>query len=234
MSKVFLALDTPNANIALGWVRDLVAINPYFKVGLELFTSYGPSFVQEVRKLGGRVFLDLKFHDIPNTVAGASRASVNMGVDIFNIHCGGGSEMMLAAANATEEESKKLSVPKPLLLGVTVLTSLDDRAIQEIGFPRSAGAQVKHFVEMAIQSNLDGVVCSPQEIALVKSLKKDFKVLVPGIRPAGSEMGDQKRVTTPKEAVIAGADFLVVGRPITQAKNPKLALENILKEVSEA
>jgi orotidine-5'-phosphate decarboxylase len=234
MSKVYVALDAPDAKIALSWVKDLVAINPYFKVGLELFSSHGPSLIQEIRKLGGKVFLDLKFHDIPNTVAGASRASVNMGVDIFNIHCGGGSEMMLAASRACEEEAQKLSVPKPILLGVTVLTSLDDKAIQEIGFPRSAGAQVKHFVDLAIQSNLDGVVCSPQEIALVKSIKKDFQVLVPGIRPAGSEMGDQKRVTTPAEAVEAGADFLVVGRPITQAKNPKLALENILKEVSEA
>lgn len=232
MSKIYVALDTPDANQALQWVKDLAPLNPYFKIGLELFTSQGASFVERVKSMGGRVFLDLKFHDIPNTVAGAVRASVRMGVDILNVHCSGGSEMMSAAARACTEEAAKLGIPRPHLLGVTVLTSLDDSALGEIGFPRSAGAQVKQFVDLAIQSGLDGVVCSPHEIALVKSLKKDFLVLVPGLRPADAEKGDQKRIATPQEAVRAGAEFLVIGRPVTQAKDPKAALEKILREIS--
>lgn len=232
MSKLYVALDTPDANQALQWVKDLSPINPYFKIGLELYTSQGALFLEKVKSLGGRVFLDLKFHDIPNTVAGAVRASVRMGIDILNVHCSGGSEMMAAAAKACAEESKKLGIPKPHLLGVTVLTSMDDLALKEIGFPRSAGAQVKEFVDLAIQSGLDGVVCSPQEISLVKSLKKDFLVLVPGLRPADSEKGDQKRIATPQDAVRAGAEFLVIGRPVTQAKDPKAALEKIMREIS--
>ncbi len=232
MSKIYVALDTSEANQAVAWVKDLAPINPYFKIGLELYTAYGPTIVQEVQKHGGKVFLDLKFHDIPNTVAGAIRSSLRLGVEIFNVHCSGGSAMLAAAVKASKEESQRLSLPAPILLGVTVLTSMDDATLQELGYTRSVSAQVKHFVDLVTTADLDGVVCSPREIALVKGMNKNLKVLVPGIRPADAELGDQKRVTTPIEAVRAGADYLVIGRPITQAKDPQKALEKILEEIS--
>lgn len=230
--KVFVALDYPEPAPAFAAFRQLAPVNPYFKVGLELFVAAGPSFVQSIVDNGGKVFLDLKFHDIPNTAAGAVRSAVRMGVEYLNVHCGGGGEMMKAAAQALTDEAKKLSVPRPKLLGVTVLTSLDDSGIQEIGFPRSASAQVKHFVELAQGAGLDGVVCSAQELALVRSLAGDtFETMVPGIRPAGSAANDQKRTLTPREAAAAGAHCLVVGRPITAAKDPVASLEGILAEL---
>ncbi len=232
MSKIYVALDTAEANQAIAWVKDLSAVNPFFKVGLELFTAHGPGILHEVQRHGGKIFLDLKFHDIPNTVAGAIRSSLKFGVEIFNVHCSGGSAMLSAAVQANQEESRRLSVSPPILLGVTVLTSMDDSALQELGYSRSVSAQVKHFVDLVTSTGLDGVVCSPREITLVKGMNPSLKVLVPGIRPADAELGDQKRVTTPLEAVRAGADFLVVGRPITQAKNPVKALEKILEEIS--
>lgn len=231
-AKVFVALDFPDPAPAFALFRRLAPVNPYFKVGLELYVAAGPAFVQSLVDNGGKVFLDLKFHDIPNTAAGAVRSAVRLGVDFLNVHCGGGSEMMKAAAVAVEEESEKLGIARPSLLGVTVLTSLDDRAVQEIGFPRSASAQVKQFVELAQASGLDGVVCSAQELPLVSSLAgKDFLTMVPGIRPAGSAVNDQKRTLTPREAAAAGAHCLVVGRPITAAADPVKSLEGILAEL---
>lgn len=230
--KVFVALDYPDAASAFALFRRLQPVNPYFKVGLELFVSAGPSFVQSLTDNGGKVFLDLKFHDIPNTVAGAVRSSVRLGVEYLNVHCGGGSEMLRAAALANGEEAKKLSIARPKLLGVTVLTSLDDAGIREIGFPRSASAQVKEFVELAQAAGLDGVVCSAQELALVRSIAgPKFETMIPGIRPAGSGSDDQKRTLTPKEAASAGANCLVVGRPITKAADPVAALEGILRDL---
>ncbi|MGZ3713642.1 MAG: orotidine-5'-phosphate decarboxylase [Bdellovibrionota bacterium] len=230
--RVFVALDYPDAASAFAMFRQLLPTNPYFKVGLELFVSAGPAFVQSLNDNGAKVFLDLKSHDIPNTAAGAVRSAVRMGVDYLNVHCGGGSEMLSAAVAAVADESKKLSIARPKLLGVTVLTSLDDKGIQEIGFPRSASAQVKNFVELAMNAGLDGVVCSAQELALVRTLAGgDFETMVPGIRPAGSAENDQKRTLTPKEAVQAGAHCLVIGRPITKASNPVASLEGILGEL---
>jgi orotidine-5'-phosphate decarboxylase len=230
--KVFVALDYPDAASAFAMFRQLAAINPYYKVGLELFVSAGPAFVQSLVDSGAKVFLDLKFHDIPNTAAGAVRSAVRLGVDYLNVHCGGGSEMLAAAVAAVNDEAQKLSIPRPQLLGVTVLTSLDDKAIQEIGFPRSASSQVKQFVELAQNAGLDGVVCSAQELALVTSLAgKDFQTMVPGIRPAGHAANDQKRTLTPREASQAGAHCLVIGRPITGASDPRAALEGILRDL---
>jgi orotidine-5'-phosphate decarboxylase len=192
----------------------------------------GPSFVQSLVDNGGKIFLDLKFHDIPNTAAGAVRSAVRLGVEYLNVHCGGGSEMMRTAAHALAAEAKKLSVPRPKLLGVTVLTSLDDHGVQEVGFPRSASAQVKQFVELAQGAGLDGVVCSAHELALVRSLTSEkFETMVPGIRPQGAAADDQKRTLTPREAAQAGAHCLVVGRPITAAKDPVASLEGILAEL---
>lgn len=205
---------------------------PGFKVGLELFVAEGPGFVRKLIEAGAEIFLDLKFHDIPNTAAGAVRSATSLGVKYLNVHCGGGLEMMRASVRARDEAAAKYGVSKPCLLGVTVLTSLDDQAVQEIGFPRSASAQVKQFVELAQEAGLDGVVCSPQELALVRQLAgANFVTMIPGIRPAGSSADDQKRTLTPKEASEAGAHALVIGRPITAAADPSAALERILQSL---
>lgn len=229
---VFVALDFPDGPAAWKMVESLRSVNPYFKVGLELFVSEGPAFVRKLVAADCKVFLDLKFHDIPNTVAGAVRSTVRTGAGWINVHSGGGSHMMRAAAEAAKEEAIRLGLVPPKMIGVTVLTSLSDEDVQEIGFPRSASAQVKHLVELAQSSGLDGVVCSPEEIALVRALAPvDFLTMVPGIRPRGADAGDQKRIMTPREAAKAGATCLVVGRPVTKAKDPLSALESILGEL---
>lgn len=234
-AKVFVPLDYPKAEPALAMARLLLPLNPCLKVGLELFVAEGPGFVSRLQGEGAEIFLDLKFHDIPNTVGGAVRSAVRLGVSCLNVHCGGGRDMLRAAAEACAEEAARLSVPRPTLLGVTVLTSLDDLAVQEIGFPRSASAQVKHFVELAQEAGLDGVVCSGLELPLVRSLAGDgFVTMVPGIRPGGSAADDQKRTLTPADAVRAGAHCLVVGRPITGAKDPAAAMSAVLAEVRGA
>jgi orotidine-5'-phosphate decarboxylase len=225
--EVFIPLDFPSAAAAWPVLEKLAPLKPGFKVGLELYVAEGPSFVRELRARGFEIFLDLKFHDIPNTVAGAVRSACALNVSYFNIHCGGGLEMMKAAVRARDDSGSKAK-----LLGVTVLTSLDDLAIQEIGFPRSASAQVKTFVDLALEAGLDGVVCSAQELGLVQQLAgKDFITMVPGIRPAGSEAGDQKRVMSPGEAARAGAHCLVIGRPITGAADPAEALRKVRAEL---
>lgn len=225
--KVYIPLDFPTATAAFAMVETLLPVNPGFKVGLELFVAEGPAFVRELSRRGADIFLDLKFHDIPNTVAGAIRSAGGLGVSWFNVHCGGGAEMLKAAVKARNESGARTK-----LLGVTVLTSLDDAAVQGIGFPRSASAQVKHFVELAVEAGLDGVVCSPQELPLVRQLAgPDFVTMVPGIRPAGSDAGDQKRIMTPREAAAAGAHCLVIGRPITGAEDPAGALGKVLAEL---
>lgn len=230
--KVFVALDFKSAAEATPLFEKLLPINPCFKVGLELFTAEGPAFIRNLTGKGARIFLDLKFHDIPNTVAGAVKSAIQLNVDYLNVHCGGGAEMLRAAAQARDEESARLGIAKPALLGVTVLTSLDDRAIQEIGFPRSASAQVKTFVELAQAAGLDGVVCSAHELPLVKTLAgPDFQTMVPGIRPGGAASDDQKRTMSPAEAAKAGASALVIGRPITGAPDPVAALKKILGEL---
>jgi orotidine-5'-phosphate decarboxylase len=232
MAKIFVALDFPTAQLALPVAKKLIPVNPCLKVGLELYVAEGPSFISRLKEAGAEIFLDLKFHDIPNTVAGAVRSATRLGVDYLNIHCGGGGEMIRAAVEACRDEAAKASVKRPKLLGVTVLTSLDDVGIQEIGFPRSASAQVKHFVELAKDNGLDGVVCSGQELALVRSIAGDeFITMVPGIRPAGSDTQDQKRILTPAEAVKAGASCLVIGRPITGAADPAVAMAKVLGEL---
>lgn len=230
--KVFVPLDYPNEHAALEMFRALSPINPCFKVGLELFVSAGPELIRKLSKEGANIFLDLKFHDIPNTVAGAVSAATRLGVHYMNVHCGGGGAMLEAAVRARDEESARLGLGKPILLGVTVLTSLDDRSVQEIGFPRSASQQVKHFVDLALAANLDGVVCSAHELPLVRSIAGDsFITMVPGIRPSWSSADDQKRIMTPGEAAAVGAHCLVVGRPITSAPDPAEALRKVLAEL---
>ena len=230
--KVFVPLDYADVDAAFAMFRKLFPVNPYFKVGLELFVSAGPQFIHKLSAEGAEIFLDLKFHDIPNTVEGAVRSATRLGVRYMNVHCGGGSAMLEAAVRARSEAAAKLGVPKPTLLGVTVLTSLDDHAVQEIGFPRSASQQVKHFVDLAMSAGLDGVVCSAHELPLIAQLAGDkFVTMVPGIRPSWSGADDQKRIMTPGEAAAAGAHCLVVGRPVTAAADPADALRKVLAEL---
>ena len=215
--RVFVALDVPAENAAVELAQKLQPHVGGFKIGLELFTSCGPQIVEKIG--ASDVFLDLKFHDIPNTVAGCSRAAAKMGVQIFNVHCLGGSDMMRAAANAAREEN-----PNVKIIGVTILTSHDAVSLCEIGLREEPESGVLRLAELAHRSGLDGVVCSPLEIASIRqACGEDFLIVTPGVRPANAELGDQKRVLTPQAALDAGASWLVVGRPITAASDPVAA-----------
>lgn len=228
-NPVIVALDVPRPENALQLVRELTPLITTFKVGSELFTSAGPQIVREIRKLGGAVFLDLKFHDIPNTVAGAVAAAVEMDAQMLTLHTGGGMEMMRAAERAAQERARALGRTPPLVLGVTVLTSLDNNELAEIGYARDVARQVEHFANLAVKAGLRGLVCSALEIADLRTfLPSEFKLVTPGIRPAGSERADQKRTLTPREAIEAGADWIVIGRPIYAADDPRKAAEDIL------
>ncbi|HEX8235346.1 MAG TPA: orotidine-5'-phosphate decarboxylase [Abditibacteriaceae bacterium] len=220
-NPVLVALDVPTREAALQLAHTLRPHVGGFKVGLELFCSVGSSIVEEIG--ADNVFLDLKFHDIPNTVAAVSRVAAKMGVMIFNVHCLGGLEMMRAAQEAARETNASSRV-----IGVTILTSHDRTQLQQIGLdePRDA---VRRLAHLAREAGLDGVVCSPQEIALVRAeCGPDFLLVTPGIRPVGANVGDQKRVLTPRQAVDAGANWLVVGRPITAAPDPVAAAKSLL------
>ncbi len=231
--RLIVALDYPHWDEAEAVVKDLREVL-FFKVGLELYLSSGGRAVEKLRELGKEVFLDLKFHDIPNTVAQACRQAVKHGAALFNVHGSGGRMMMKGAAEATKEQAQALGVRKPLLLAVTVLTSMNEKDLEEIGM---YGVQegVVRLAKLAQETGLDGVVASPREIGLIRaSCGADFKIVCPGVRPSWAATGDQKRVMTPKEAVLAGADYLVVGRPITKAKSPREAALKVLEEMKEA
>jgi orotidine-5'-phosphate decarboxylase len=226
-NPVFVALDTPDLGRALAVAQ---AVKPHvggLKVGLEFITALGPDAVRRVVEVGLPVFADVKFHDIPNTVAGAARAIAGLGVTMFNVHASGGEAMMRAAAEAADEV-----LPRPLVIAVTVLTSLDEATLDAVGQRGPAAAQAGRLAALAKASGLDGVVCSAHEIAAVRAVAgPGFLTIVPGIRPAGSEKADQSRVTTPFEARSAGADILVVGRPITGAPDPAEAAAALAREL---
>ena len=229
-SKIFVALDVETKEKALEIVGDLKGLGACFKIGKQLFTSTGPELVREIVGMGEDVFLDLKYHDIPNTVAKAGVAAAELGVKIFNVHASGGRKMM----EAVRSEMDKLANP-PLVLAVTILTSLGEEDIREVGFDRTIPEQIAKLAKLAKDSGMDGVVASPLEIELIReTCGKDFKILTPGIRPAFAAVNDQKRIATPAEALRKGADFLVIGRPITAAENRREAFLKILEECRNA
>jgi orotidine-5'-phosphate decarboxylase len=222
-NPIYVALDTQDLSRALELAR---VVEPHvggFKIGLEFISAHGPEGIRAIVALGRPVFADVKFHDIPNTVAGASKALATVGVSIFNVHASGGEAMMRAAVDAASGAN-----PRPKIIGVTVLTSLDNAVLETVGQRTPASDQVVRLARLAKASGLDGVVCSPQEIAMVRAAcGPEFLIVTPGIRPAGADLADQRRVTTPEDAVRAGADILVIGRPITGAANPAEAAKAI-------
>ncbi|GEM80051.1 orotidine-5'-phosphate decarboxylase [Vibrio superstes] len=222
--KVIVALDYDNKNDALNFVDRIDPASCRLKVGKEMFTLFGPEFVKQLHQKGFSVFLDLKFHDIPNTCSKAVRAAAEMGVWMVNVHAGGGERMMTASREILEPYGKD----RPLLIGVTVLTSMEQSDLAGIGLDVEPKAQVLRLAHLTKNSGLDGVVCSAQEASFLKSeLGKEFKLVTPGIRPAGAAVGDQKRIMTPVDAIQAGSDYLVIGRPITQAADPAKVLAEI-------
>jgi orotidine-5'-phosphate decarboxylase len=228
-AKVIIALDYNNEQDALDFVNKISPENCRLKVGKEMFTYFGPQFVKKLIERGFDVFLDLKFHDIPNTVAKAVSAAAELGVWMVNVHASGGPEMMKKAKQALDAYGENA----PLLIAVTILTSMDKDELNRIGVTKSPQEQVQFLAELAKDAGLDGVVCSAQEASVLKkSLGQNFKLITPGIRPEGSAKGDQKRVMTPKQAIVAGSDYLVIGRPITQADDPQVTLIEINDSIS--
>ncbi|MDQ1590728.1 MAG: orotidine-5-phosphate decarboxylase [Pyrinomonadaceae bacterium] len=235
-NKLIIALDVETAGEARALFSLLGAQAGMFKIGSQLFTAAGPEFVREIVAQGGRVFLDLKFHDIPNTVASACREAVRLGVSLFNVHAAGGGEMMRRAAEATSETAARENLPRPALIAVTVLTSADAGVLAETGVAGALEEQVKRLAQLAATSGLDGVVASPREITLVRAAvaRENFLLVTPGVRPSASAHDDQKRVLTPAEAVRAGADYIVVGRAILNAPDPLRAAQEIVAEMERA
>lgn len=235
-NKLIVALDVDTVQQARTLAKILSGVAGMFKIGSQLFTAAGPDFVRDLVNAGEKVFLDLKFHDIPNTVAAAGREATRLGVSIFNVHAAGGSEMMQRTVQAVDETSAVEGLPRPSIIAVTVLTSANDSTLAEIGLAPDADAVVERLALLTEASGLDGVVASPKEVALVRVAvnRPDFIIVTPGVRPAGATANDQKRVTTPREAVAAGADYIVVGRPIIQAKDPARAAQEVIEEIESA
>lgn len=226
--RVIVSLDFAGDVEALALAKRLDPAQCRLKIGKELFTAAGPGLVRELVADGYGIFLDLKYHDIPNTVASACSAAAGLGVWMMNLHASGGLEMMKAARDALDRFKNR-----PLLIAVTVLTSMDNAALAEIGIDRSPKDQVLALARLAKSASLDGVVCSARESSLLReTLGRDFRLVTPGIRPLGSSRNDQKRVMTPRGAILAGSDYLVIGRPITRADDPAKALSEINEEIS--
>lgn len=235
MDQLLVALDVDTAAEAHALANRLRGLVGGFKIGSRLFTSHGPSIVEELAGRGDRVFLDLKFHDIPKTVAGAVAAGTRFGAWMINVHASGGAAMMRAAREAADEESARQSRPKPLLIAVTVLTSLSNEALFEVGITGDAGEQVGRLAALAQAAGLDGVVASPQEVALIRRrCGKSFAIVTPGIRSAGDNKEDQSRTMPVQDALAAGATYLVVGRPIISAADPRVAAEQFVLQCRAA
>ena len=232
-NQLIVALDVGNLTAANQLVTTLSDEVTWFKIGKELFTAVGPTSVKLLLEAKKNIFLDLKFHDIPNTVAGAVGSATKIGANLINMHASGGLEMMRAAAEVAEKQASELGIPKPTLLGVTLLTSIDEMTFQrDFGTRRKLKDQVAYLAELSQRAGLDGVVASPLEIGLIRKVcGDDFVIVTPGVRPAWAASNDQQRVMTPAEAIDAGADYIVVGRPITAADNPRKAARTILQEI---
>jgi len=225
--KICLALDVDSRKRALALVESLHDLTGMFKIGLQLFTAEGPAVVRDIIAGGGKVFLDLKFHDIPNTVKSAAREAARLGVSMMTIHTTGGRAMM----QSVMEEVQKLET-RPLVVGVTVLTSLNDATLHELGINASMEGQVLRMAKLAEASGLDGIVCSPQEVQRIRAaVGPAFKIVAPGVRMAGQSADDQSRTATPREAIAAGADFIVVGRAVTSAPDPRLAFQSLIQSL---
>lgn len=233
--QLIVALDFPSREEALTLAGKVWSEATWFKVGLELFTAAGEAVVDSLKEMGARVFLDLKLHDIPNTVAGAAAAATRLGVDMLTVHALGGKEMMAAAVAAVQEEAGKRGIPVPLVVAVTILTTTDQQVLhRELGIPAAMEEQVLRLANLARAAGADGVVASPLEVAtLRRELGPDFCLVTPGIRPAGTAAHDQRRILTPGAAVAAGSNYLVVGRPITRAADPAAAARDIRREMEE-
>lgn len=233
--RLIVALDVDTLEEAerlVGLLRNCVGV---FKVGMQLFNSVGPQILQKIHSLGGKIFLDLKLHDIPNTVAQAGEVLTRHRVFMYNVHAAGGKEMMMKAVEASAAEAQDMAIAKPVIIAVTVLTSIDqDVLTNEVGVYHSVEDQVVHWSRLAKASGMNGVVASPQEIrAIREACGEDFLIITPGVRPIWAAKNDQKRIMTPKEAIEAGASYLVVGRPITAAHDPLEAVHKILAEMEE-
>jgi orotidine-5'-phosphate decarboxylase len=228
LSPIIVALDFPTAAAALALAAQLDPSQCRLKVGKELFTRCGPAIVEALHAKGFEVFLDLKFHDIPNTTAMAVKAAAELGVWMVNVHCSGGLRMMAACRETLEQ----ISGPKPLLIGVTVLTSMEQEDLAGIGLDVQPQVQVLRLAGLAHQAGLDGLVCSALEASALKAAHPQLQLVTPGIRPAGSTQDDQRRILTPAQALQAGSDYLVIGRPISQASNPQQALAAVLAELA--
>jgi orotidine-5'-phosphate decarboxylase len=233
--KICVALDVSTLSEAKDLAKRLSPWVGIFKIGSQLFTSEGPRIVEAIQNAGGEVFLDLKYHDIPNTVMQASIVAAKMGVFMFNIHALGGSRMMRTVAERIVEEADKTSTRKPILLGITILTSMSAEELRsDLRIDIPIDEYVCHLARLAKGAGLDGVVCSPKELAIIRNAcGSDFVLVAPGIRPAWvTTNNDQIRITTPRQAITDGADYIVVGRPITHAESPEIAAERILQEIN--
>ncbi len=234
--RIIIPLDYPSAQAASGLLEKLRGIPCYMKVGMQLFYAEGPAFVRSLKEQGYKVFVDLKMHDIPNTVGGGAESITRLGADMFNVHAAGGKAMMEAAREGMERALGQSAgaLKRPLLIAVTQLTSTSQTVMNgEIGIPGSVEEAVLRYASLTRSAGLDGVVASPLEVAAIKAaVGSQFVTVTPGVRPAGADKGDQSRVMTPREAFAQGTDFIVMGRPITAAPDPRQALETILKELS--
>jgi orotidine-5'-phosphate decarboxylase len=232
-NPIIAALDVPSAEQALKLAEEIAPVVGAFKIGSELFTNAGPDIVKKIRATGASVFLDLKFHDIPNTVAKAVASATRLDVQMLTIHTSGGLEMMRAAEAAAQQTANQAGLNAPLVLGVTVLTSSDSHTLAEIGCEANVGAQVERLANLAVKAGLRGLVCSPLEIAdLRQILPAHIQLVTPGIRTGAEKADDQRRMLTPREAIDAGANWLVIGRPICAAENPRAAAEKILSSLA--
>ncbi|WCK53050.1 orotidine-5'-phosphate decarboxylase [Aneurinibacillus sp. Ricciae_BoGa-3] len=232
-SRIMVALDYPGVKEASSCVQDLSGSGVYLKVGMQLYYAAGPAYVAALKENGYSVFLDLKVHDIPNTASGAMQSLASLGVDMVNVHAAGGRRMMEAAREGLEKGTPA-GGKRSLLIGVTQLTSTNIETMNwEIGIPGSVEECVVRYAQLVKDSGLDGVVASPREVPLIKqACGADFLTVTPGIRPAGADAGDQQRITTPEEAIKLGSDYLVIGRAITQAAQPRQALDDIVQQIS--